>query len=184
MLTVNTTSVAYAEWIQKKTPTTTVQPETGAENRRMTAGEFERWRRSELRKLKALMDTDDEAVEWSKTRRANRSTVIVLDPPLPKLSGPDKVDVKIFYSYLDEFGRGIAFTGSMILWRTCSESTPECISKPEATVSSRSRGSTGRRSRLGASRGDCAVRVVSGIQMTCQPSLSAHGYAVSSLLRE
>ena len=42
--------------------------------------------------------------------------MIVLDPPLPKLSGPDKVDVEIFYSYLDEFGRGIAFTGNVSLW--------------------------------------------------------------------
>ena len=92
------------------------EPRTGAKVQQMTARQFERWRRSELKKLKALMDTKPENVGWSKTRRASRSTVIVLDPPLRKLSGPDKVDVEIFYSYLDELGRGIAFTGTQVLW--------------------------------------------------------------------
>ena len=90
--------------------------ESRSETKKMSASQFDRWRRSELRKLKALMDTDTEAIGWGKQRKATRSTVIVLNPPLPKLSGPDKVDVEIFYTYLDEVGRGIAFTGSMILW--------------------------------------------------------------------
>ena len=119
-LSENSSGVAHAEWIKSRSATSTVQPKPDAEEQKMSARQFERWRRNEFKKLKALMETDPEAVAWGKKRKANRSTVIVLDPPLPKLSGPGKVDVEIFYSYLDELGRGTAFTGSMVLWNRWS----------------------------------------------------------------
>ena len=66
--------------------------------------QFQRDRREHRRRMNELADVEQEEIAWGKERKGTRSTVIVLDPPLAKVSGPDRVDVEWFYHRLDASG--------------------------------------------------------------------------------
>ena len=65
---------------------------------------FKRERKEYRRRMNALAGVDEEDIRWGKERKGSRTTVVVLDPPLKKVSGPDKVDVEWFYHCLDRTG--------------------------------------------------------------------------------
>ena len=56
------------------------------------------------RAIRAMDRVDEDAIAWGQERKANRTTVIVLDPPLPKTLGPDTVEVEWFQSFVDRHG--------------------------------------------------------------------------------
>ena len=46
----------------------------------------------------------DEDIVWGNEKRPVKSRIIILDPPLEKTVGPDKVEIEWFHSHLDEQG--------------------------------------------------------------------------------
>lgn len=58
------------------------------------------------------LDADD--IAWGREKRPVKSRIIVLDPPLPKTIGPDKVQVEWFASPLDEAGTNIVWRSSIV----------------------------------------------------------------------
>ena len=45
-------------------------------------------------------------IVWGKTKRPVRSRMVILDPPLPRIAGPDKVQIEWFNDPVDEDGTG------------------------------------------------------------------------------
>ena len=74
--------------------------EISRQERKMTRVS-DRERRRAVREFKGLQQAD---IEWGNEKAAKRATVIVLDPPLRRQSGPTQVDVEVFFSFVDNGG--------------------------------------------------------------------------------
>ena len=70
----------------------------------MTRAQFERWKRDWARKIQDYKNTKLKDIAWGKETRAIRSRIIILDPPLAKTIGPDRVQVEWFYTPIDDRG--------------------------------------------------------------------------------
>ena len=63
----------------------------------------EEWRRN-WRRIQRQWRFQEEDIAWGDKKRPVRSRIVILDPPLKKTVGPDKVEVEWFHSHLDEQG--------------------------------------------------------------------------------
>ena len=61
------------------------------------------WRRN-WKRMQRRWKFRNENIAWGNEKRAIRRRIIILDPPLEKTVGPDKVEVEWFHSHLDEQG--------------------------------------------------------------------------------
>ena len=77
---------------------------TEASEPQMTRAQFERWKRDWARKIQDYKNTKLKDIAWGKETRAIRSRIIILDPPLAKTIGPDRVQVEWFYTPIDDRG--------------------------------------------------------------------------------
>ena len=94
---------ADGEWLKRRQ----VAAERGEQHRAEQS--FRQWKRNWARSMRDLQNTTKQETAWGKEKRPVRSRMVVLDPPLVKTVGPDRIQVEWFWSPIDERGMSVVF---------------------------------------------------------------------------